>query len=71
VNINPITKEAKEKELNIIHNTLHNNEYNKHLSTRRPNQRKRNKNTDQQHQKTKWTIFTYGGKETKKVTKLF
>jgi uncharacterized protein YajQ (UPF0234 family) len=71
VNTYPITKEVKEKELNTIQDTLHNNEYNKNLSTRHPNQRKHNKNKDRQHQKTKWVIFTYSGKETKKITKLF
>jgi hypothetical protein len=54
----PITKEAKEKELNIIHDKLHNNEYNKNLSTIYANQRKHNKNTGRQHKKTKYAIFT-------------
>jgi hypothetical protein len=38
---------------------------------RHRNQHKRNKNTDPQHQKTKWATFTYSGQETKKITKLF
>jgi hypothetical protein len=54
----PITKEGKEKELNVIQDTLHNNDCNQNLSTRHPNQRKLNKNTDWQHQKTKRAIFT-------------
>jgi hypothetical protein len=58
-------------ELNIIQDTLHNNEYNKNLSTKHPNQCKHNKNTDQQHQKIKWAIFKYRGKETNKITKFF
>jgi hypothetical protein len=29
------------------------------------------KNDDPQHQKTKWTIFTYSVKETRQITKLF
>jgi hypothetical protein len=62
----PITKEAKEKELNIIQDTMHNNEYNKYLSTTQPNERKHNKNTDRQHQKTEWAIFTHSEKETQK-----
>jgi hypothetical protein len=36
----PVTKEAKEKELNIIPNILHNNRYNKNLSTRNSKQHK-------------------------------
>jgi hypothetical protein len=32
---------------------------------------KRNTNTDPQHQKPKWATFTYIGKETRKITKLF
>jgi hypothetical protein len=48
----PITKEAKENELNIIQDTLHNNEYNKNVSTRHSDQHKHNKNIDRQHQKT-------------------
>jgi hypothetical protein len=42
----PITTEEKEKELNIIQDTLYNNEYNKSLSIRSPNQSKHNKNTE-------------------------
>jgi hypothetical protein len=55
VNTYPISNEAKKKELNIIKNTLHNNKY----------------NTDPQHQKPEWATFTYSGKETRKITKLF
>jgi hypothetical protein len=36
----PITKEAKERELNIIKDTLHNNEYNTNLGMRHFNQHK-------------------------------
>jgi hypothetical protein len=67
----PMRKEAKGNELNTIQDILHNNKYNKTLSTRHSNEHKPNKNTDRQHQKTEWIIFTYSGKETKKVTKLF
>jgi hypothetical protein len=42
----PITREAKENELNIIQDTFNNNEYNKNLSTRHSYQCKHNKNTD-------------------------
>jgi hypothetical protein len=57
-----IIKEAKEKELYIMQGTLHNSEYNKNRSSRKPNQQKHNK---------KWTTFTYSGTETKKISKLF
>jgi hypothetical protein len=63
----PITKEAKQKELNIIKDAPHNNEYNTNLGMRHPNHHKHNKNTDLQHQKTKWVTSTYSGKETKKI----
>jgi hypothetical protein len=67
----PITTEAKEKELNIIKYALHNNEYNINLSPGHPNQHKHNKNTDPQHQKTKWATFIYSGKRTKKIANFF
>jgi hypothetical protein len=63
----PITKEAKGKELNIIQDILHNNEYNKNFSTRQTNQHKRHKNTDRQHQKTKWAIFTQVERKQRKL----
>jgi hypothetical protein len=49
----PLTTYAKEKELNIIQEILHNNEYNKNLSTRQPNQQKH------RQEKTKSAIFIY------------
>jgi hypothetical protein len=63
--------ESKGKELKIIKDTLHNNRSNIKLGTRHPNQHKHNENTDPQHQKTKWATYTYSGKETKTITKLF
>jgi hypothetical protein len=66
----PITKEAKEKEVNIIRDILLNNEYNKNLSTRH-SKSTQGQQKYRQHHKTKWAIFTYSGKETKKITKLF
>jgi hypothetical protein len=54
-----------------MQDTVDNNEYNESLSTRLLNQCKCNKNTDQQHKKTKWASFTHSGKETKKITKVF
>jgi hypothetical protein len=40
------------------------------LDTEHSNQHKQN-NTDPQYWKTKWATFTYSGKETRKLTKLF
>jgi hypothetical protein len=37
---------------------------------RHSEQHKQNKNTGMQHQKMKWAIFTYSGRETKKIIKL-
>jgi hypothetical protein len=63
----------KTKELNIIQDTLYNNEYNnKNLNIRHPRYKKHNNtNANQQHQATKWATFTYYGKETKGIAKLF
>jgi hypothetical protein len=66
----PITKRRNGKGT-IIQDIVQNNEYNKELSARHPNQCKNNKNTDLQHQKVKWVFFTYRGRETRKTTKLF
>jgi hypothetical protein len=66
----PITKEAKTKELNIIQDTLHNNEYSKTINVCHSKYHK-HKNVSPQHQTTKWAIFTYYGRETKEITKLF
>jgi hypothetical protein len=38
---------------------------------RHPNQHKHNKSTDPQHHKNKQATFTFSGKETKKITKLY
>lgn len=46
MHIKPITKDAKERELNIIQVTLHNNKYNKNVSIRHSNECKQNVNTD-------------------------
>jgi hypothetical protein len=35
-----------------------------------PTKKKQNINTDPQHQKPKWAVFTYSGKETRRITKL-
>jgi hypothetical protein len=70
-NTYPISEEAKRKELNTIKNTLENNKYDRNKSKTQPNAKKQNTNNEPQHMKTKWATFTYTGKETKQITKLF
>jgi hypothetical protein len=72
LNTYQISKEAKEKELNIIKHTLHNN-YNiyKIMKHPDPQKQKQNINTDPQYWKPKCSTFTYSGKETRKITQLF
>jgi ribosomal protein S4 len=68
----PITNEEKTKELNIMQDTLKSNEYNnKNLNISHSRNHKHNKTSSQQHQTTKWAMFTYYGKQTKEITKLF
>jgi hypothetical protein len=52
---------------------MHNNEYDTSLIEKPLNQGKQRKDThtDPQNQKIKWVTFTYYGKETRKITKLF
>jgi hypothetical protein len=46
--------------------------HDKKLSTRCTNTQKHKENTDTRHlKKKKWAIFTYNGKETRKITELF
>jgi hypothetical protein len=71
VNTYPITNEANARELNVIQDPLYNNEYNINLSTGDSKSMKNNKNIGPQHQTIKWAIFTYCGKETKKIITLF
>jgi hypothetical protein len=68
LHIYPISEEAKDTEKNTIKCILHNNEYNTNTIQKR---QKQNPHTDTQNQKTKWVTFTYNGKETRKITKLF
>jgi hypothetical protein len=67
----PISKGAKEAELNIIKNILRNNEYDENITERSPHQRKGKTRKDVQNLKTKWATFTYSGKEIRKIAKLF
>jgi hypothetical protein len=56
-------------ELSIITNTLHNNKCSINQVTKHPNPREQNVNV--QHRKTQWATFTYSGKGTRKIRKLF
>jgi hypothetical protein len=69
----PITDEAKDIERNTIKCILHNNEYDTKLMDKLSTQKKQKQNlhTDTQNRKTKWATFTYNGRETRKITKLF
>jgi hypothetical protein len=69
----PITERAKDAKMNTIKNILCNNKYDTNLIKKLPTQKKRKQNThtDTQDQKTKWVTFTYSGKETRIITKLF
>jgi hypothetical protein len=60
-------------EKNTIKNILHNNEYVTSLIEKPINQSKQrtDTHTDPQNQKIKWVTFTYYGKETRKITKIF
>jgi hypothetical protein len=60
----PMNVEARDTE------KTHNNEYNTDIIQKKLKQ-KQNPHTDTQNKKTKWVTFTYNGKETKKITKLF
>jgi hypothetical protein len=63
----PIGKEAKETELSTK-NILQNNEYNENIVEKLPHPPEKE---DTQNQKTKWSTFTYSGKEVRKITRLF
>jgi hypothetical protein len=63
----PITRESKQTEENTIKNILQTNGYSINLITKLiPH--KQNIQEDQNHQKTKWAIFTYCGKEVRQIT---
>jgi hypothetical protein len=65
VNTCSITKEAKKKEITIIHNILRNNKYdNKTLNMAHQKPQKQKENTDIQQLKEKWATFTYHRKLT-------
>jgi hypothetical protein len=71
LNTYPISEGVKRKELNTIKNTLENNKYDRNKSKTQQNPKKQGTNNEPQHKKTKWATFTYSGKETKQITKLF
>jgi hypothetical protein len=67
----PISKGAKEAELNIIKSVLRNNEYDENITERPSHQMEEKTRKDIQNLKTKGATFTYSGKEIRKITKLF
>ena len=75
VNNYPITKTAKDTEIGTINNILINNGYNTDIITKLTTNitKKQNniENYEEQKTKTKWATFTYVGKETRKITKIF
>ncbi|PNF17502.1 hypothetical protein B7P43_G17365, partial [Cryptotermes secundus] len=80
VNNYPITRIAKDNEIATINNILINNKYNTDIITKlTTNNRKQNitkkqnniENSEGQKTKTKWVTFTYIGRETRNITKIF
>jgi hypothetical protein len=70
MNTYPISANNKHRELQKIETILMNNNYPQHKYVQQ--QRKTNKNTTTNTtQKKKWTTFTYIGKETRTIAKLF
>jgi general stress protein 26 len=68
MNTYPIFKENKSREAQYINIILKNNNY--QLYTHKHNN-KNKENTTNTAQKTKWATFTYTGKETRTITRLF
>jgi hypothetical protein len=67
----PVTKGAKETELNTIGAILLSSQYNTNQINKHPVPQKQNAHTDSQQQKTKWATFRHSRKEAWKITKLF
>ncbi|XP_021935838.1 uncharacterized protein LOC110837712 [Zootermopsis nevadensis] len=68
-NLYPISTKNKQIELNIIQQILNENGYNNHKINIKPN--KTTKPNENENIQDKWATFTYIGKETKFITKLF
>jgi hypothetical protein len=71
LNTYPISEEAKRKEQKTIKKILENNKYDRNKSKTQSTPKKQSTNNESKHKKTKWATFTYSGKETKQITKLF
>jgi hypothetical protein len=71
MNTYPIRTEAKNKEKSTIERIIQNNGYNTDIISEKVKQQKQNLEVDTDNLKTKWVTFTYNGKNTKKITKLF
>jgi hypothetical protein len=71
LNTYPVSKEAKEEELNTMKNIQHNNNYNINRVIKYPAPQEQDTDMDTQHRETKWATFIYSRKGTIKITKLF
>jgi hypothetical protein len=69
MNTYPISADNKRKEEQQIETILINNNYPQNIH--KNNKRKLNKNTTNNTEKKKWATFTYIGKETRTIVKLF
>jgi hypothetical protein len=66
----PTDEHSKQKEEHVIDHTLHNNNYNTiPLNRQKTNHKKKDENL--QPQRPKWAKFTYVGRKTRFITKLF
>jgi hypothetical protein len=68
MNTYPISANNKRKEEQQIETILVNNNYPQHIHK---NKRKQNKNTTNNTKKKQWVTFTYTGKETRTIARLF
>jgi hypothetical protein len=71
MNTYPISPNKKHREQQNINTILKNNKYPQYTHTKNNNNNNRNTNTERTTQKTKWATFTYIGKETRTITRLF
>jgi hypothetical protein len=68
----PITEKAKDTEMTTIKNILENNKYNTNIITTLSTKKNKQKILgNPEKQKIKWATFSYIGKETRKITKIF
>jgi L-cysteine desulfidase len=64
----PLTHNNKNNEMNIIKQIMYENGYNgKLMKAKKPTRN----NIQEKNEQVKWAVFTYNGKQTRFVTKLF